>query len=58
MYPARASMAREKVKLFTAKGAGFHATYHNYEDSYVYATVSRRLRFLHISVTVSVGYLS
>jgi hypothetical protein len=39
-----------------AEGGGFHATYHNYEDSY--ATVSSRLRFLHVSVTVSVEYLS
>jgi hypothetical protein len=41
---------------FTAEGAAFHATYHNYEDSY--ETVSSRLRFLHVFVTVSVGYLS
>jgi len=56
MFPARASMAWEKVKYFTAEGAGFHATYHKYEDSY--ATVSSRLRFLHVSVIVSTEYLS
>jgi len=55
MYPARASMAWEKLKHFTAEGAGFEATHNNYEDSY--ATVSSRLRFLHVSVTVSIRYL-